>query len=361
MKVKVAFVLVIAISFSALYGQKKPLSVNKRPKNIILMIGDGMGISQVYAGMLASDNGLNIEKFRYIGFSKTTSADNLVTDSGAAGTAIAAGKKTYNGAIGVDTDTIPLESILHYAEKNGLSTGLVATSAITHATPAAFIAHQKSRKMYEAIAADFLKTDIDLFIGGGRAHFENRKDSLNLSDILRQKGYQVIYDTVELKNSDSGLIAAMLADSHMPTISEGRGNMLPLSVEVALNNLSSNKKGFFLMVEGSQIDWACHDTNALYLVGEMLDFDIAVGKALKFAEKDGNTLLIVTADHETGGVAITGGSIAKGAAEIKFVSTDHTALPVPVFAFGPGAEEFIGFYENTGIFDKMMKLFGFAK
>ncbi|MBN2613620.1 MAG: alkaline phosphatase [Bacteroidales bacterium] len=356
--------LVSILFFTAIlncsFGQQAKETEETRPKNIILMIGDGMGISQIYSGMVVNMGWLNIERMRYIGFSKTYSASDFITDSGAGGTAIATGKKTYNGAIGVGTDTMPVKSVLHLAEENGLSTGLVATSTITHATPASFIAHQKSRNSYEAIAADFLKTDIDLFIGGGKNHFEKRSDSINLSDKLRQKGYQVIYDTVGLKKAANSPVAALLSDSHMPAVSEGRGNMLPLSVEVAIEHLSDSNKGFFLMVEGSQIDWACHDTNATYLVEEMIDFDKAVGKALDFAEKDGNTLVIVTADHETGGVAVTGGDIKKGSAEIEFVCHNHTGVPVPVFAFGPGAESFIGFYENTGIFDKMIKLFGFS-
>lgn len=329
------------------------------PKNIILMIGDGMGIAQIYAGMTANHGILNLEKFTSVGFIKTHSADDFITDSGAGGTAIATGKKTYNGAIGVGIDSLPLKTILEYAEENSLSTGLIATSEITHATPASFIAHQVSRKMHESIAKDFLKTDIDLFIGGGKKHFENRKDSINLTDILRSRGYQVAYDTNDLKAATEGKLAALLSDTSLQYVSGGRGNMLPLAVEIAVERLSKNKNGFFLMVEGSQIDWACHDTSSEDLVLEMLDFDRAIGKALEFAIKDGNTLVIVTADHETSGVAITGGDFEKGTVEIKFISDKHTGTPVPVFAFGPGADKYSGFYDNTKIFYKMMQSFRF--
>ena len=143
------------------------LQFESKPKNIILLIGDGMGVAQVFAGMSANGGELHIQNMKHIGFSKTQSSSAYVTDSGAGGTAIATGNKTYNGAIGVNPDTVPVHSILEIAEANGKATGLISTSAITHATPASFIAHQPSRYMMEEIAADFLKTDIDLFIGGG--------------------------------------------------------------------------------------------------------------------------------------------------------------------------------------------------
>ncbi|OQX74709.1 MAG: hypothetical protein B6D61_11360 [Bacteroidetes bacterium 4484_249] len=236
---------------------------DKIAKNIILMIGDGMGVSQVYAGITANHGHLNIEKFKNIGFSKTYSASDYITDSGAGGTAIAIGFKTYNHAIGVDADTIPHKSILEYAEENGKTTGLVATSTIAHATPASFIAHQPKRYMYEDIAEDFLKTDIDVFIGGGLNHYE------------------------------------------------------------------------------------------------MLDFDRVIGKVFEFAEQDGNTLVIITADHETGGMGLNKGNFEKGIVKAGYTTGNHTGVMVPVFAYGPGSEKFRGIYENTDIFYKMMESFGF--
>ncbi len=332
----------------------------KSPKNIILMIGDGMGLAQMYAGMTANHGHLYLDRFPIIGLSKTYSASDFITDSGAGATALAAGKKTYDHAIAVGPDSLPVKTILEYAEEHGLSTGLIATSAITHATPACFIAHEVNREMYEEIASDFLKTDIDVFIGGGRDNFNHRKDSLNLIDSLVSKGYRIANDTNELKACGDGKIAGLLADFHLPYMSEGRGNMLPLSTEIALKNLSKNPKGFFIMIEGSQIDWACHDTSANDLVLEMLDFNNAIGKALEFALKDKNTLVIVIADHETGGVSITGGNMDKGIVDINFALGEHTAIPVPVYAIGPGSEKFSGIYENTAVFEKMMQLFHFS-
>lgn len=340
--------------------QEKSCINEKPPRNIILMIGDGMGLAQIYAGMTVNHGHLNMEKFLYIGLSKTYSASDYITDSGAGGTAIATGQKTYNNAIGVNIDSVPCATILEYAEDNGLSTGLIATSSIVHATPASFIAHRKHRMMYEDIAADFIHSGIDLFIGGGREYFEKRSDSVNLTDSLRSKGYQIAYDTGELKNLETGKVAALLAEEHLLRVSEGRDNVLTKALDIAIRNLSANDKGFFLMVEGSQIDWACHDNDTNDILLEVLDFDRAVGKALEFAIRDKNTLLIVTADHETGGIAITGGDFTEGAVEMSFSSHDHTGIPVPVFAYGPGAENFAGFYENTEIFQKMMQFFGFS-
>ena len=160
-------------------------------KNVILMIGDGMGLPHMYAAMTVSEYPMNIERCSVTGLQKTFSADNYITDSGAAGTALATGVKTKNGAIGVDAQGNRLSSILEIAEENGRATGLVSTSSVTHATPASFIAHQSSRGSYEDIAMDFLKTDIDVFIGGGYDHFAERKDKLNLIDSLKNRGYAV--------------------------------------------------------------------------------------------------------------------------------------------------------------------------
>lgn len=332
----------------------------KKPHNIILLIGDGMGVSQVYAGLTAHKGQLNILKFNDIGFSLTYSATDYVTDSGAGGTAIATGTKTYNGAIGVNIDTIACKTILEYAEDNGLATGLVSTSSITHATPASFIAHQASRNEYEAIAADFLKTDIDVFIGGGRNNFTKRKDNRDLVKELRNKGYQVIYSLDSVRQVQQGKLAGLTAAEHHPAKVQGRDDMLPAATETAIRILSKNRKGFFLMVEGSQIDWGGHANNTATIVGEMIDFDEAIGKALEFAEQDGRTLVIVTADHETGGMALLDGNFEQGTVVAKYGTTDHTGVMVPVFAWGPGAELLRGFMENTSIFYYMMTLFGFS-
>jgi alkaline phosphatase len=334
----------------------------KKAKNIILLIGDGMGVTQVYAAMSVADSPLALEQFKYTGFHKTYSANDYITDSGAGGTALATGVKTNNTHIGVDPNGKPLRSILDYAEENNLATGLVATSSIVHATPASFIAKDTSRYNYEELAYDFLATDIDLFIAGGRKYFDTRSDSVNLIDSLKNKGYQIVDGFKNVDTTATGKFAVFTAEGHNPSILEGRDkNMLPQSTENAVKILNKDEDGFFLMVEGSQIDWGGHDNDIDYIVTETIDFDNAVRKALEFAQQDGETLVIVTADHETGGLALTGGDMETKTIEAKFTTDHHSSVMVPVFAFGPGAEEFGGIYENTEVFEKMMKAFGFTK
>jgi alkaline phosphatase len=344
-------------------GTANKLSNKSTPaiKHIILMIGDGMGLPDVYAAMTVSDKPLNIERCSFIGLQKTFSSDNYITDSGASGTALATGIKTKNGAIGVDSKGNRLKSILEIAEDNGFSTGLVSTSSITDATPASFISHQLNRTNYEAIALDFLKTDIDVFIGGGYDNFWKRADKVNLLDSLRFKGYEVDTSMNMIMKSTSGKLAGLTAPFNNPVRLKGRGDMLPESTSKAIEILSKNKKGFFLMVEGSEIDKIAHLSVADTLIDEVLDFDKAVGVALDFAKNDGHTLVVITADHETGGVTIIGGDNNSHKVKLNFSTKGHTAVPVPVYAFGPGADKFVGIYDNTDIFKKILSAFGFVQ
>ena len=332
----------------------------KRPKNIIFFIGDGMGVAQVFAGMTANGD-LNMARMPFIGFSKTQSADNYVTDSAAGGTALSTGKRTYNGALAVDANGNKLTTILEYSERNGKATGLVSTSAITHATPASFIAHQPKRSMYEEIAADFMNTDIDVFIGGGADFFTKRTDKRNLVLELKEKGYRVAYHVDEAAGIHRGKLAVLTAAKHNSDYRE-RGEMLTQATAKAIEVLNNaDSKGFFLMVEGSQIDWGGHGNDAAYVTGEVLDMDKALAEALRFAIEDKNTLVVVTADHETGGMTINKGDSEKGFVKAAFTTGHHTAVMVPVFAFGAGAQEFAGIYDNTEVFEKMYKLFKFKE
>lgn len=328
---------------------------SKTPKNIILMIGDGMGLAQIFSGMTANGGHLFLENFKNIGFSKTASASNYTTDSAAGATALSTGVKTFNGAIGVDNQKQPISHILEKAIKKGLKTGLVATSSITHATPGAFIAHVDSRKSFEDIALDFLKTDIDVFIGGGRKYFETRKEGRNLIMEFQNKGYQIAYNLESIRNTTSGKLVGLTAADHNPPMPE-RGEFLEIATESALHLLNQSKKGFFLMVEGSQIDFSAHKNDTPGVVLEMLDFDKAIGTALAFAAKNQETLIIVTADHETGGMTLLNGDFTTGKVEAKYTTGGHTGIAVPIFAYGPGAAEFCGFMENTDIAKKMMQL-----
>ena len=325
------------------------------PRNVIFMIGDGMGLAQAYAGMVANGNKLALERCKYIGLSKTYSASNFTTDSGAGGTALACGIKTKNYMVGMNPDSVAVQSILELAEKNQLATGIVVSCALTHATPASFIAHQINRNMYEEIAADYLGTDIDVFIGGGRKYFEQRSDNRNLTEELKIRNYQVVYTLDAVKANKTAKMAGLLYEDQNPAMPE-RASMLPDATMAAIDILDNNKKGFFLMVEGSQIDWACHDNNAEQLVKEILDFDQTIARVLDYAEKHGNTLVIITADHETGGLTFPTGDIKNGTFEARFSTKGHSGIPVPVYAFGPGAINFSGFMENVDMKAKIEKL-----
>jgi alkaline phosphatase len=348
-------IIIIIITCFFLFCSLSRLSAQKNPKNVIFLIGDGMGIAQIYAGMVANGNKLALESCTYSGFYKTYSADNFVTDSGAGGTALACGVKTKNGMIGMNADSVPVQSILEVAKRNNLSTGIVVACAVTHATPASYIAHQISRDMYDEIAIDYIKSDIDVFIGGGRKYFEDRTDGCYLTDSLKARKYTVAYKMADVNATRTGKLAGLLYDDQNPAMPE-RGSMLPDATIAAVNLLNTNKKGFFLMIEGSQIDWAGHDNNAQQVIKEMIDFDQTIGKVLDFAKKDGNTLVIITADHETGGMTILDGKFGSDKIKAVFTSKNHSGIPVPVFSFGPGAENFSGFMENTSFKIKIEKL-----
>lgn len=362
MKIFIRFIFLFSLllSFSCETGtEENSTSSNEEkkpdlPKNIIFMVGDGMGLTQITAGMIGNNNTLNLEEFRYIGLIKTGSTTGLITDSAAGATAFSTGKKTYNGAIGVDADTTAVETILEIAGNGKYATGIIATSSITHATPASFYAHQPSRSMDEAIALDMLSAPVDFFIGGGKDYFSKREDDLNLLDSLGEKGFRIYDDVDSIAGPFEDKIAAFIAAEQPESFLKGRKDILPRATKKALDYFS-DKGNFFLHIEGSQIDWAGHAKDSEGIIAEMIDFDQAIGEVLEFAKKDGNTLVIITADHETGGYSILGGD-DKGNIEGAFSTDYHTGTMVPVFAYGPGAEEFTGIYENTAIFDKMLKL-----
>lgn len=350
--------LLSAFTSSELHAAKGP----KKPKNIILFIGDGMGVAHVYSAMSISESPLFMEKFPYSGFSKTFSSNNYVTDSGAGGTALACGVKTKNGMIGMNPDSVSVTSIVEICKKNGLATGVVSTSAVTHATPASFVAHNSGRGNYEDLAKDFLNGTVDVFIGGGINHFRKRTDRADLTIELKKQGFKVVYTLDSLNLSKSSKLAGLLAEEHMPPVLEGRQGMLREMTRKAIEVLSRDKDGFFLMVEGSQIDWGAHQRNLLYTVSETLDLDDAIGAAYDFALQNGQTLVIVTADHETGGLSLTGGDLQKRSVNGEFISTsNHTGEMVPVFSLGPGAERFSGIHDNTFFFGEFLKLLNLRK
>lgn len=357
-RILLALLIISTASCSTLSNRSdKP----QNAKNIIFLIGDGMGLNQMYAAMTVNGGSLALEGITHVGLQKTTSTNDYITDSGAGGTAMACGEKTYNGTIGMNADYEELESVLKVAEKHGLATGLVATSRITHATPAAFIANDSSRNNYEAIAEDFLLTDIDVFIGGGLDHFTEREDGRDLTRELEAKGYQVTRSMDELSLVSSGKLAGFTSVEANPKYLNGRGDMLPLATKKALDILSQDEDGFFVMIEGSQIDWACHDNDQENAVAETLDFDRAIDVALAFAKENGETLVVITGDHETGGMSILSGNPQDSIVEVKFTTGDHTGVPIPVYAFGPHAEYFTGIYENTTFKEKFLNAWGLTE
>jgi len=335
-----------------------------KPTNIIFLIGDGMGLSAVSTTLYYGDGVSEFKEFKEIGLIRTSSASHKVTDSAASGTAMSSGKKTYNGAIGVDTTKTSIPNIAELVARLGWNTGVVASSTISHATPASFYAHIDSRSKEEEIIAQLLESEIDFFAGGGITLFNKRSDGADLFKTAHERGFTMDTTSLALPGSlQAGQkYGFLLAPGGMPPVKDGRGDFLPDATSLAIKQLSQGPKGFFLMVEGSQIDWGGHANNTEYVVTETLDFEKAVAVALDFAKKDGNTLVVVTADHETGGFTL--GALQNeetGSADYKelgptFATSTHSATLIPVFAFGPGAENFKGMYENTEIFHKMKAL-----
>lgn len=345
--------LIFLLPSPVVYAQQADL---QKPKNIILMIGDGMGLAQIHAARLSKNEPLHMEELQDMGLMTTNSYDNGVTDSGAGGTAIATGFKTRNGMIGLTHDSIAVPSMLEIFAAKGKATGVVVSCAVTHATPASFVAKNISRNNYEEIALDFINAPVDVVIGGGIKHFSLRKDNRNLENELLDKGYGVFRS---IQETDLSKYYILTDSVHPPSMVQNRGNYLSQATNTALKTLSKNENGFFMMVESSQIDWAGHDNDSAYLIQEMIDFDNVVGEVLQFAREEGNTMVIVTADHETGGLTLSGSYKSKSqVVKLVFTSDDHTAIMVPVMAFGPGSEQFKGYFDNTDLFRKIISLSG---
>ena len=329
-------------------GAKVPI------KNIILMIGDGNGLAHISAGMYAHDNQLNLTQLRHIGLIKTQSADDFTTDSAAGATALATGQKANNRAIAYSVDGLPLESLPELLKDYNFSSGVVTTDHVTGASPAAFYAHQKDRNMIGEIAADLSKSSLDLFIGGGKNDFLTY--GRNLIVPLENAGFTLLGSLDELGEDNGDRVGYFASNQGLPTVAKGRDGYLQAATAQALTYLTKKQKPFFLMVEGAMIDTGGHLNNAETVVEEEIDFDEAVGQAIRFADNHPGTLVIITADHETGGVTLPQGNLKEGEVELDFDTKDHTAIMVPLFAYGPHANEFMGVYENTAIFEKLMNL-----
>ncbi len=365
MKIRSIILTCIVFTLFAFKPKTKADKDVKIAKNVILLISDGTGLSQVSSAFYFKESSPNYARFKNIGLIKTSSSREDVTDSAAGATAFACGIKTYNGAIGVADDSTTVKNLVEIASLKKIKTGMIATSSITHATPASFYAHTLNRGYSEEIAAHLVQSEIDFFAGGGLQFFNQREDGQNLLNTLQEKQFTIdttsLSDFATIKSSEKA--GYLLANDAMLPVSEGRGDFLSKATELAIQFLSKDDSGFFLMTEGSQIDWGGHANNAPYLVSELIDFDDAVGKALDYAEKDGNTLVIVTSDHETGGFTLAAkkkktedGEEYSDYSEIgmTFSTAGHSATLIPVFAYGPGSEEFTGIYENSDIFEKIL-------
>ena len=340
-----------AESFHEVY---KPTYLNNDSKgtvkNIILLIGDGMGLAQIHAGVTGNAGNLNLTQFLNIGFSKTASSDNYITDSAAGATAFATGKKTRNRAIGVDSNLVPVRSIVNDFQAAGKKVALISSGDITDATPASFYAHRPERSMQDSIAKDYLSNPVDIAIGGGMEHFQRT----GVSEQLKAKGVNVSEKWDALSSLK---MPFLLLDPHnAKSMQNGRGTFLTDSFKKTIQEFKANKPGFFIMAEGAQIDYGGHANIVSYTVLEMLDFDKLVGEALRFADSNGETLVIVTADHETGGLTLLDGNLKTGYVDGNFSTDDHTGVMVPVFAYGPHSLDFRGVYENTEIYKKMHAL-----
>lgn len=327
----------------------------KKVKNVILMIGDGMSLMHVYSAWTANRGKLNLDNCQAVGLSKTYCVDKLITDSGAGGTALATGQKTLYHAVGVDPQGRPLQTLTDVAAAQGKSTGITVTCRLWDATPADFCCHNIDRDQEEAIVADYVTCGVDYVFGGGSKRFEQRTDGRNIFEELRTKGYQTPRTWDELTKIESGKTFAVTdtLDTPVPAV---RGDLLARASLKGIELLNRNKNGFFMMIEGSQLDDYGHFNDLDLLMQETHDFDRTIGKIYEWAARDGETLVVVTADHETGGLTLVDGDLATGRIVGKFSTGGHSGVMVPVYAFGPGAEEFTGIYENTAVFDKIKKL-----
>ncbi len=365
------FLILLTLPFFQCWTVPSHGKTLSRPRNIILFIGDGMGAAHRQAARLAAGGELAMDRLPVRGLLHTGSANSAVTDSAAAATAMATGVKTDNARIGMSPDRGALTTILEKARQQGKSVGLITNTKVTHATPASFAAHVPDRAMFTAIAGQMAAAWIDVLLGGGEDDFlptsasgchpgkGDRTDHRNLIEEMREAGYAYVCRPEEfaaLQPAKTGKLLGLFSDDSMerpfaPTLADMTAKALAI--------LGKDPEGFFLMVEGGQIDWAGHDNDAANAIGDTLDLDRAVALAAGFAARDGRTLLIVTADHETGGMAVSGQPTGRKDQDGPFRAADsstfyvtwetrqHTGLPVPVTASGPGSAPLQGEHENT--------------
>ena len=328
----------------------------KKVKNVILMIGDGMSLMHVYTAWTANRGKLWLENAQATGLSKTWAVKKLVTDSGSGGTSLATGVKTVYHAVGVDPEGKPLTSLVDVAKELGKDAGMAVTCRLWDATPCDFCCHNIDRDKEEELVGDYPTSGVNFVFGGGAQKFTNRNDGRDIFKELQKKGYHVSRTLDDFFAYDkNSRIFAVPYDKDTPLPDE-RGNLLARASMKGISLMNQNKNGFFMMIEGSQLDDYGHFNQLDLLMKETLDFDKTIGEVMKWAAKDGETLVVVTADHETGGLTLVNGNKDEGLVECCFSTKDHSGAMVPVYAFGPGAENFTGIFENTDVFKKIKKL-----
>ncbi|WP_106832312.1 alkaline phosphatase [Parabacteroides pacaensis] len=327
---------------------------DKPVKNVILMIGDGMGLAHICSGMYANQGKLTITNLRTCGFVRTQSSDGFITDSAASGTAYSTGEKTNNGALGMDADGQPVQNLPEKLAPDGYVSGIVTTDNLDGATPAAFFAHQPQRNLSQEIWADMANSPLIFFSAGSYEMFQEQpKDTQKAI----QKKYTILNEPDTKAMEKSERLGYLPDKSKTASVNMNRGDFLPATTQLAIQYLSARStKGFFLMVEGARIDKSAHQNDYQAVIREVLDFDKAVEAAIRFAEKDGNTLVIISADHETGALALRDGNIEEGRMKGIFVSKGHTPIMVPLFAYGPQSGKFTGVQENNEVSKKIYQL-----
>jgi alkaline phosphatase len=344
-------------AFLALSCRSAPAAVPQAhaalPKNVVLMVGDGMGPSHFAAARLLRGEAFAAGRFPVTGMVSTRSANSVVTDSAAAATAMATGTKSNNRMLGVDPQGHPLTTLLELAEGQGRATGLVTTSFFGDATPAAFAVHTARRDQVADIVHQLLASDVDLVAGGGAELFGT--DGLPaLSTAAAQHGWSLITEPSALASAPATKALAVFPSQK--NSADVPGARLPDLARWALARLSMDPDGFFLLLEHEGTDTASHENAADDLRGSLRSFDETVGVVADFARQRGDTLVLVVGDHETGGLRVLADKA--GGVALEFGTTTHTGSLVPLFALGPGSERFIGFYENTEIAHKVQALYG---
>lgn len=362
-------------------SQKAIIPIKNKPKNIILLISDGMSLTQVSTYRLLKggpNERIAVDKFPVSGIVLTHSENAIVTDSASSATAFSTGRKTNNGALGLDEDNKILENFTEIIDRYGYVSSLISTSEITHATPAAYASHVDLRWKTDEISLQMMESNVMTILGGGRHFFlpedlgGRRSDGLNLLEQM-ESSRMVMTEKKELDSFDHsnlGKVVGLFADEALRDKEKPENHVFEPSSSEMLNFAINRSekfnengcKGFFIMLEGSQVDWAGHANDLNYLKREMQDFDEAVELALDYATQNPDTLVIATADHETGGLLIESSSPTDYTApEVKFSFNtgigygSHTGVPVPVYAYGPGSENFTGTLDNTDIFYAMLE------